>query len=119
VSERRGVPVRTTVVTGVVVAVVAALTPISDLAEMVNIGTLFAFVLVSIGVIVLRRTRPDLPRAFRMPGVPVLPVVSAVAAVVLMGFLPGISWVRLGIWMALGLVVYAAYGYRHSRLARA
>jgi APA family basic amino acid/polyamine antiporter len=117
VSERRGVPVRTTVVTGVVVAVVAALTPISDLAEMVNIGTLFAFVLVSIGVIVLRRTRPDLPRAFRMPGVPVLPVVSAVAAVVLMGFLPGISWVRLGIWMALGLVVYAAYGYRHSRLA--
>ncbi|WP_328296055.1 amino acid permease [Kineococcus sp. NBC_00420] len=119
VSPRRGVPVRTTVVTGVVVAVVAALTPISDLAEMVNIGTLFAFVLVSIGVIVLRRTRPDLPRAFRMPGVPVLPVVSAVAAVVLMGFLPGISWVRLGIWMVLGLLVYAAYGYRHSRLARA
>ena len=118
VSQRRGVPVRTTVVTGVVVAVVAAVAPAADLAEMVNIGTLFAFVLVSIGVIVLRRTRPDLPRAFRMPGVPVLPVVSAVAAVVLMGFLPGISWIRLGIWMALGLVVYAAYGYRHSRLAR-
>jgi APA family basic amino acid/polyamine antiporter len=118
VSERSGVPMRITITTGVVVAVVAAFFPISDLAEMVNIGTLFAFALVSVGVIVLRRTRPDLPRAFRMPGVPVLPIVSAVAALVLMGFLPGLSWIRLGIWMAVGLIVYFAYGYRHSRLAR-
>ena len=118
VSERTRVPVRITAITGVVVAVVAAVTPISDLAEMVNIGTLFAFVLVSVGVVVLRRTRPDLPRAFRVPWVPVLPIASALAAVVLMGFLPAVSWVRLGIWMALGLLVYLAYGYRHSRLAR-
>ncbi|WP_166606722.1 amino acid permease [Kineococcus siccus] len=118
VDDRTGVPVRITAITGAVVAVVAAFTPISDLAEMVNIGTLFAFVLVSIGVIVLRRTRPDLPRAFRMPLVPVLPIISAVAAFVLMGFLPGQSWVRLGIWMGIGLVVYLAYGYRTSRLAR-
>jgi len=117
VDDRTGVPVRITAITGAVVAVVAALTPISDLAEMVNIGTLFAFVLVSIGVIVLRRTRPDLPRAFRMPLVPLLPIVSAVAALVLMGFLPGRSWVRLGVWMVVGLVVYLAYGYRRSRLA--
>jgi APA family basic amino acid/polyamine antiporter len=117
VDDRTGVPVRITAITGAVVAVVAALTPISDLAEMVNIGTLFAFVLVSVGVIVLRRTRPDLPRAFRMPLVPFLPIVSAVAALVLMGFLPGQSWVRLGVWMVIGLVVYLAYGYRKSRLA--
>ncbi|NIZ93306.1 amino acid permease [Kineococcus rubinsiae] len=117
VNDRTGVPVRITAITGAVVAVVAAFTPISDLAEMVNIGTLFAFVLVSIGVIVLRRTRPDLPRAFRMPLVPVLPIISAVAAFVLMGFLPGQSWVRLGVWMVIGLVVYLAYGYRKSRLA--
>jgi len=117
VSERTGVPVRTTAVTGVVVALVAAFTPISDLAEMVNIGTLFAFVLVSIGVVVLRRTRPDLPRAFRVPWVPVLPIASAVAAVVLMGFLPGLSWIRLGVWMVVGFLVYLAYGYRRSRLA--
>ncbi len=117
VSERSGVPVRITAVTGVVVAVVAALVPIGDLAHMVNIGTLFAFVLVSIGVIVLRRNRPDLPRAFRMPGVPVLPVLAAVLSIALMGFLPLDSWIRLGIWMAIGMVVYLAYGYRRSRLA--
>jgi len=117
VDDRTGVPRRITATTGVVVAVVAAVTPISELAEMVNIGTLFAFVLVSVGVVVLRRTRPDLPRAFRMPWVPVLPIVSAVAAFVLMGFLPAVSWIRLGVWMVLGLLVYLAYGYRHSRLA--
>ncbi|NAZ74986.1 amino acid permease [Kineococcus sp. T13] len=117
VDERTGVPRRITVVTGVVVAFVAAFVPIGELAQMVNIGTLFAFVLVSIGVLVLRRSRPDLPRAFRMPGVPVLPVLSAVASVVLMGFLPAVSWERLGIWMAIGLVVYLVYGHRRSRLA--
>ncbi|GAB3599828.1 amino acid permease [Kineococcus gypseus] len=116
VSETRGVPVRITVITGAVVAVVAALTPISDLAEMVNIGTLFAFVLVSVGVVVLRRERPDLPRAFRVPLSPVLPILSALAAVALMGFLPALSWIRLGIWMAVGVLVYFAYGYRRSRL---
>ncbi|GAA4992060.1 amino acid permease [Kineococcus glutinatus] len=117
VSERRGVPVRTTVTTGAVVAVVAALVPLGELAEMVNIGTLFAFVLVSVGVLVLRRRRPDLPRAFRMPGVPVLPVLSALASLALMGFLPAVTWVRLAVWMAVGLLVYLAYGYRRSHLA--
>ncbi|NAZ87779.1 amino acid permease [Kineococcus indalonis] len=119
VSEERGVPVRITVITGAAVAVVAAFTPISDLAEMVNIGTLFAFVLVSVGVVVLRRKRPDLHRSFRVPFSPVLPLLSAVASLVLMGFLPGLSWVRLGIWMAVGVVVYFLYGHRRSRLAQA
>ena len=76
VSPRFGTPMRTTILTGVVVALIATFVPLSELAELVNIGTLFAFVLVAIGVIVLRRTRPDLKRAFRCPGVPVVPVLA-------------------------------------------
>jgi APA family basic amino acid/polyamine antiporter len=117
VSRRTGTPVRVTVTTGIVVAVISAFVPLTELAELVNIGTLFAFVLVAIGVLVLRRTRPDLPRAFRTPGVPVLPIVSALASVYLMLNLPALTWVRFLIWMVLGLVLYFAYGVRRSRLA--
>jgi APA family basic amino acid/polyamine antiporter len=113
VSPRTGTPVRGTVVTGVVVAVIAALVPLN---ELVDIGTLFSFVLVAIGVLVLRRTRPDLPRAFRVPGVPVLPIVSVLASVYLMLNLPALTWVRFVIWMAIRLVIYFAYGARRSRL---
>ena len=77
-----------------------------------------AFVIVSIGVVVLRRTRPDLPRPFRMPLVPVLPILSAVVSLLLMMSLPWTTWERLIIWMALGVAVYFGYGYRHSRLRR-
>jgi APA family basic amino acid/polyamine antiporter len=117
VNEKTGTPVRSTIVTGVVVAAISAFVPLSDLAELVNIGTLFAFVLVAIGVLVLRRTRPDLPRAFRCPGVPVVPVLAVLASVYLMLNLPGSTWVRFIIWMAIGIVVYFVYGARHSRLA--
>jgi APA family basic amino acid/polyamine antiporter len=110
-------PYRITIGTGVLVAVLAGFLPLSTLAELVNIGTLFAFVLVSIGVIVLRRTRPDLPRAFRVPGVPVLPIVSALACLWLMLNLPTETWIRFGIWMVLGLILYFVYSHRHSRLA--
>jgi APA family basic amino acid/polyamine antiporter len=82
----------------------------------VSIGTLFAFVLVSVAVPVLRRTRPDLPRPFRVPGSPVVPVLSALAGLYLMVNLSIETWLRFLGWLVLGLVFYAGYGYRHSRL---
>ncbi len=117
VSPRFGTPVRTTVLTGAVVALLSTFVPLTELAELVNIGTLFAFVLVAVGVLVLRRTRPDLERAFRCPGVPVVPVLAILAAVYLMLNLPGTTWVRFLVWMLVGFVVYFTYGARHSRLA--
>jgi APA family basic amino acid/polyamine antiporter len=116
VSPRTGTPVRVTVTTGVVVAVISALVPLSELAELVNIGTLFAFILVAIGVVILRRTRPDVPRSFRTPWVPFLPIVSVLASFYLMLNLPAATWLRFFIWMVIGFVVYFAYGARHSRL---
>ncbi|MGE2836510.1 amino acid permease [Mycobacterium sp. SMC-4] len=114
----RGTPVRITVLVGFVVAVTATVFPMGNLEEMVNIGTLFAFVLVSAGVIVLRRTRPDLERGFRAPGVPLLPILSIIACVWLMLNLSGVTWIRFGIWMAIGVLVYFAYGRRHSLLGK-
>ncbi|MGX5655071.1 amino acid permease [Geodermatophilus nigrescens] len=119
VHPRYGTPYKITIGTGIAVALLAGFLPLGTLAELVNIGTLFAFVLVSIAVIVLRRTRPDLHRAFRVPLVPVLPIVSALACLYLMLNLPADTWLRFAIWMALGFVVYFAYGRRHSRLAGA
>jgi basic amino acid/polyamine antiporter, APA family len=105
-----------TMVTGMAVAIAAGLTPIGTLGNLVSIGTLMAFVIVSLGIIVLRRTRPDLPRPFRMPLVPVLPVLSALVSFLLMLSLPWSTWERLILWMAIGVGVYFVYGYRRSRL---
>ncbi len=116
VHPRFHTPHISTIVTGLVVAVAAGLTPISTLGMLVNIGTLMAFVIVSIGIIVLRRTRPDLPRPFRMPLVPLLPALSAIVAFVLMLGLPRATWERLFIWMGVGVLIYFVYGYRRSRL---
>jgi APA family basic amino acid/polyamine antiporter len=116
IHPRFNTPHLSTLVTGTVVAIAAALTPISTLGTLVNIGTLMAFVIVSIGIIVLRRTRPDLPRPFRMPLVPLLPALSALVALVLMLGLPRATWERLFIWMGIGIVVYFCYGFRRSRL---
>ncbi len=117
VSERFGTPYRTTLVTGAAVAVLTFFFPLKTLAELVNIGTLFAFVLVSIGVIVLRRTRSDLERPFRTPLVPLVPILSVLASLWLMLNLQGATWLRFAIWMVIGFVVYFGYSYRHSRLA--
>ncbi|MER5973468.1 amino acid permease [Streptomyces sp. NPDC002055] len=111
-----GTPYRPTILLGCVIAVIAGFTSISELATLVNIGTLFAFVVVAIGVIVLRRTRPDLPRAFRTPWVPVLPILSVCASLWLMINLPAETWVRFGGWMILGVIVYFLYGRKHSRM---
>ncbi|WP_454789019.1 amino acid permease [Mycolicibacterium lutetiense] len=117
VTGSHGTPVRITMIVGVLVAIAASVFPMGRLEEMVNIGTLFAFVLVSAGVIVLRRTRPDLPRGFRVPWVPVLPIAAILACLWLMLNLTGLTWIRFLLWMAIGVVVYAAYGRRHSVLA--
>ncbi|MFE2225211.1 amino acid permease [Streptomyces kronopolitis] len=113
---RYGTPYRSTIALGVVVAIASGFTSIDVLAELVNIGTLFAFVVVAVGVIILRRSRPDLPRAFRTPWVPVVPVLSVLASVWLMLNLPAETWVRFGIWMVVGFVIYFLYGRSHSRL---
>ncbi|MFD6351103.1 APC family permease [Nocardia tengchongensis] len=112
----KGTPVRITAIVGVICAVLAGFVDFGTLEEMVNIGTLFAFVLVSIGVVVLRRTRPDLPRGFTVPWVPFIPILSVIACAWLMFNLSVETWLRFVIWMALGMVVYFAYGRRHSLL---
>jgi APA family basic amino acid/polyamine antiporter len=112
-----GTPVRITVLVGALIAVAASVFPIAKLEEMVNVGTLFAFVLVSAGVIVLRRSRPDLHRDFRAPWVPVLPIASIVACLWLIVNLTVLTWIRFVGWMVLGIVVYFSYSRRHSVLA--
>jgi APA family basic amino acid/polyamine antiporter len=111
-----GTPYRLTLGIGVLVALVAGLTPIGQLEEMVNIGTLAAFTLVSIAVPLLRHRRPDIQRSFRVPGNPVVPIVSALICLYLMLNLSLETWLRFAIWMVLGFVVYALYGYRRSRV---
>jgi APA family basic amino acid/polyamine antiporter len=116
VNERTGTPVRTTVTTGVVVALISTFVSLSELAELVNIGTLFAFILVAIGVLVLRRKRPDLERPFRCPWVPVVPILAILTSFYLMLNLPAATWIRFVVWMAIGLGIYFLYGAGHSRL---
>jgi APA family basic amino acid/polyamine antiporter len=118
VHPRYGTPYVFTAITGVAVAVIGGLVDLATLVNLVSIGTLFAFVLVSLGVVILRRRRPDLDRSFRTPAIYAVATASVLLCLYLMLNLTGGTWVRFLVWMAIGLVVYAVYGYRHSRLGR-
>ncbi|GGX87194.1 amino acid permease [Streptomyces minutiscleroticus] len=114
----RHVPTRVTWIAGVASAAIAGFLPIGEAAELTNIGILLAFVVVCVAVIVLRYRRPDLPRTFRTPGMPVVPALGVVFSLWLITFLQWQTWVRFAVWFALGLVVYFGYSYRRSALAR-
>jgi APA family basic amino acid/polyamine antiporter len=116
IHARFRTPYITSIITGLVVALASGFTPIGALGELVSIGTLMAFVIVSVGVIFLRYQRPELTRPFKVPFVPVVPILSALVSLGLMASLPWVTWRRLIIWMAIGFVVYFGYGYRHSAL---
>jgi len=105
-----------TVLTGIFVAVFAGFANIAEVVDLTNIGTLFAFVLVSLGVIVLRYLEPTRVRPFRVPWVPLTPLISIFACIYLMIQLPKLTWIRFGVWLAIGLVIYFLYGMRNSRL---
>jgi APA family basic amino acid/polyamine antiporter len=113
-----GTPYVITAITGVAVALLSGFVDFETLGDLVSIGTLFAFMLVSVGVLVLRRTRPDLPRAFRTPAVSVVATLSLLLCGYLMLNLIGETWLRFAIWMGFGLVVYFLYGYKHSRVGK-
>ncbi|MFI7601737.1 amino acid permease [Actinoplanes sp. NPDC049681] len=114
----RRVPSRVTWIAGAVSAVIAGFLPIREAAELTNIGILLAFVVVCVAVIVLRYRRPELPRTFRLPGMPVIPAVGVLFSLWLITFLSPVTWLRFVIWFALGLLVYLLYGRHHSLLNR-
>lgn len=116
VAPKYSVPAANTVIVGVFVSVLAALVPLNHLTDATSIGTLFAFALVNASVIILRRTRPDLPRAFRAPLYPVTPVLGVFFCFYVMRGLRPVTWLVFGLWILGGLVVYFAYSRRHSRL---
>jgi APA family basic amino acid/polyamine antiporter len=116
VSEKRGTPVLATAIFGVLVAALAAFVSLAELSKLVNIGTLFAFFVVNIGIIILRRTKPDMERNFRVPFVPVVPLIGAALCIYLMTKLEAQTWLRFAVWMAIGLAIYFFYGRIHSKL---
>jgi amino acid transporter len=118
VNARTSTPVNNTIVVAVAVALLAGLLPINFLAEMTSIGTLVAFLVVSIGVIILRRTEPGLPRGFRVPGYPVTPILSIAGCVWIIVGLRPVTIAVFAIWVAVVLIWYFTYGIRHSRLRR-
>jgi len=118
VHPRYKTPHVTTLWTGIAVALVSAVANINEIVELTNIGTLFAFILVCIGILILRVREPNRPRAFRTPWVPVVPILGIISCLYLMTGLPWITWVRFVLWLAVGAVVYFFYGMRRSRLNR-
>lgn len=117
VNQTTQTPVRVIVLCGIIMALIAGFVPLGELAELVNIGTLAAFVLVCLGVIVLRITQPNLKRPFRTPFSPLFPVLGMLSCGALMAFLPSITWLRFVIWLVIGLIVYFVYSMENSKLA--
>ncbi len=116
IHPRFQTPHITTILTGVFVAVFAAFANIDEVVQLTNIGTLFAFAIVSAGVLVLHYREPDRPRPFRTPWMPWTPLISIAACLFLMIQLPAVTWIRFIVWLAAGMLIYLLYGYRHSRL---
>ncbi|WP_336209068.1 amino acid permease [Nonomuraea sp. LPB2021202275-12-8] len=116
VNPRRQVPVANTLIVTAFISVLAGLIPLGQLAEATSIGTLFAFAIVNVGVLILRYRRPDLPRSFRTPLFPLTPVLGTIFCFLVMAGLAGVTWVAFGLWMLVGVICYFLYGYRHSRL---
>jgi APA family basic amino acid/polyamine antiporter len=119
VNPKTQTPVRVIVLCGIIISLIAGFIPLGDLAELVNIGTLAAFVLVCLGVIVLRITKPDMKRPFKAPFGALFPVLGMLSCGALMGFLPSITWLRFVVWLVIGLIVYFTYSINHSKLAEA
>jgi APA family basic amino acid/polyamine antiporter len=113
---QRKVPTRVTWITGAASAVIAGFLPIEEAAELTNIGILLAFVVVCVAVIVLRYRRPDVPRSFRLPAMPLVPAIGVIFSLWLITFLSPITWLRFAVWFVIGLVIYFTYGRRHSNL---
>ncbi len=99
------------------VSLFAAFVPARVVGEMTSIGTLFAFVLVCIGILVLRKTNPEIPRPFKTPLVPLVPILGVLVCLAMMAALPGDTWLRLAIWMGIGLAIYFAYSIKHANSA--
>ena len=118
IHPRFGTPVRITAVVTVAVAALSGFVPLGTLANLVSIGTLFAFFIVSAAIPILRRTESEIQRPFRVPWSPFIPILSMLACLYLMMNLTIATWLRFGVWLVLGLVLYFGYGYRHSRIAR-
>jgi len=116
VHPRFRTPHVTTILTGIAVGGCAMFTSIDEMVDLTNIGTLFAFILVCLGILILRRRDPARPRAFKTPWVPAVPLLGVVSCVYLMFGLPWITWIRFGLWLMVGLAVYYSYGYRNSGL---
>jgi len=112
-------PVQSNLLLGAFIALFAGFVPISVVGEMTSIGTLLAFVMVCLGVLIMRRTNPDAPRSFRTPWVPVVPILGIITCLVMMVSLPWETWVRLAVWLAIGLAIYFGYGKKHSKLRQA
>jgi APA family basic amino acid/polyamine antiporter len=119
VHPRFRTPARTTLATGLLIAIAAGVLPIHEVASLVNVGTLAAFVMVSVAVLYLRRAQPDLPRPFRTPWMPWTPIFAILSCGYLIASLEAITLWRFVIWMAIGVVVYFAYARRHSALRQA